>query len=831
MQFYDDTTLMVLLCRHDRVLWLVNMHSMGEKQFYREGFGFTDGEGLSSPALYTRDPDKARRRGKPLQARRVAAAMDAAQHNKTLGSSRNNTIKAYGHPLSLLRMQWAKQVRAQKKPQARPSKTVGQKAVAAAVLASRDAVAIHNAQVTECEASVLDTIEDDSGNNIVHCKVALETVQAALKKSKERLTHQELALGVGDRAALTNLAKSKYLELRMNVQALKTRLRDRLRARKFEHNRVERPSRCQQTSDSAMKWREPQISRLKNHYNKLCDAIDLGIKHKRGPCGAVAPERIESKDVGLQDEEEQEVLLWLSINTVRSRIWAMLALDRSKQLAKECESLQMWFAEEWTVFNEVMSRAVFHKAGAPPALVRDWCQYMPANGGYAMGPERPYTRSTRKAATTPPAEFPPSPISSLPNTSPGIPTSSSASNTLGRIKAERYVSAPHTRCTPKIATAVPSSGFNVTGRLFPFVLIPPKRYRGAPSNAPEADIEMSSPADALSNTEKAHYVPRRSLRASHFFVPQRRPMLADLFDFALSFCSTALKRYTSLRTIGECKSKSDVSENRLGPPVDRECREVEVHAPRKKNIADNPDMVQARVERAAPAGRFPNQISSADVASVPLNQSKDLMHMVAEYITEMELAGLRLKRTAEDRQATESTNGNPGRVEFLPPRREEKNRKNATVLDKWMALCRGACYNGKPDRCNILVNSTVRFRTALRMLTTAEKKYQVKTQDVDDFRRELAFEVDCIHARGSNGQTHSYHPGAQVLKRARGLDAGCRIINQERRRMMCAGWNACGIYEGVEEQRKETGKLESDKSRFWEKVMSRWHSAPEWYTQ
>lgn len=32
-QFYDDTALMALLCRHDRVLWLVNMHSAGEKQF------------------------------------------------------------------------------------------------------------------------------------------------------------------------------------------------------------------------------------------------------------------------------------------------------------------------------------------------------------------------------------------------------------------------------------------------------------------------------------------------------------------------------------------------------------------------------------------------------------------------------------------------------------------------------------------------------------------------------------------------------------------------------------------------------------------------------
>jgi hypothetical protein len=33
-QFFSDTGLMALLCRHDQVLWLVNMSSTGEKQYY-----------------------------------------------------------------------------------------------------------------------------------------------------------------------------------------------------------------------------------------------------------------------------------------------------------------------------------------------------------------------------------------------------------------------------------------------------------------------------------------------------------------------------------------------------------------------------------------------------------------------------------------------------------------------------------------------------------------------------------------------------------------------------------------------------------------------------
>ncbi|KAJ7710781.1 hypothetical protein B0H17DRAFT_1155465 [Mycena rosella] len=34
MKFFDDTGIMGLLCRHDRVLWLVNMRTAGEKQYY-----------------------------------------------------------------------------------------------------------------------------------------------------------------------------------------------------------------------------------------------------------------------------------------------------------------------------------------------------------------------------------------------------------------------------------------------------------------------------------------------------------------------------------------------------------------------------------------------------------------------------------------------------------------------------------------------------------------------------------------------------------------------------------------------------------------------------
>ncbi|KAJ7495182.1 hypothetical protein FB451DRAFT_1387239 [Mycena latifolia] len=424
-QFYDDTALMALLCHHDRILWLVNMHSAGEKQFYvlllletlfqhlllaitigllydvacqlersarkwgfldrylhrlifavavfhafghewgcqiiyhprkRVGFGFTNGEGLYMQLQLKYPPwtyivftlaEWNHRRALHSTAKRVEAQM---------------TLKQSGHALLFLRAQWAQQVKAQTKPIARHSKTRGQKAVAA-VLASRDATAIRKSQVRDCKAAALDAVDAEDTDTI------------------DRLRRQELGLGVEDKVALKNLAKSKYFELRMNALALKLVCEtDYVHASSsgigWSAPRV--ASKCRHKllthTESAVKRREPQISHLKTDYNKLCDAIAVEIRKGRALARAIAPERIETKalyaldvddaiwqDAGLQEDEEVEVPLWLSSDTVRSSIWAMLELDRANEedkiLAKECRALRAWFAEEWTIVNVAMDRA------------------------------------------------------------------------------------------------------------------------------------------------------------------------------------------------------------------------------------------------------------------------------------------------------------------------------------------------------------------------------------------------------------------------------------------------------------------------------------------
>lgn len=51
------------------------------------------------------------------------------------------------------------------------------------------------------------------------------------------------ALGVDGRLSLQKLTGSRYLQLRMNARALKKRIRERLRQRKFERERFERAYR------------------------------------------------------------------------------------------------------------------------------------------------------------------------------------------------------------------------------------------------------------------------------------------------------------------------------------------------------------------------------------------------------------------------------------------------------------------------------------------------------------------------------------------------------------------------------------------------------------
>jgi hypothetical protein len=85
--------------------------------------------------------------------------------------------------------------------------------------------------------------------------LSLDTVKAELKAADRNLKRHEAMLGRVRGTGLHVLKKIKgdrFLEMRMNVCALKRRLRDKLRARKFEDGRLRADYRPFATGDHSL---------------------------------------------------------------------------------------------------------------------------------------------------------------------------------------------------------------------------------------------------------------------------------------------------------------------------------------------------------------------------------------------------------------------------------------------------------------------------------------------------------------------------------------------------------------------------------------------------
>lgn len=209
----------------------------------------------------------------------------------------------------------------------------------------------------------------------------LPVTRTKLKKDRNTLARMEIALGVTELKKYHHLAKSEFIQHRMNAHAIKIRLRDRLRARKFELDRVERSVRRQQfnerkirahTQDSVQR-RESGIQSLVTKYNSLCKKMaDLIARHK-APRNAQTPHPISPggiwaldvddeiwQDLGLdEDSETQYPPPWLSNELVRQGIKGILLRDRAEEelrrLKNERRALYEWMAEEWLVVKMTIS--------------------------------------------------------------------------------------------------------------------------------------------------------------------------------------------------------------------------------------------------------------------------------------------------------------------------------------------------------------------------------------------------------------------------------------------------------------------------------------------
>ena len=95
----------------------------------------------------------------------------------------------------------------------------------------------------------------------------LEDSRAQQAQIVDSLRRKRAALGVEEHAHLTLLRQNKFLRIRMNARSLKHRIRDRLRQRKFELEKLERAYRHTVNGKWSQPWtisRTNKLSRTKS---------------------------------------------------------------------------------------------------------------------------------------------------------------------------------------------------------------------------------------------------------------------------------------------------------------------------------------------------------------------------------------------------------------------------------------------------------------------------------------------------------------------------------------------------------------------------------------
>lgn len=98
----------------------------------------------------------------------------------------------------------------------------------------------------EAEEAAIARLQESYGSplvDVVALHDALTRARTYLSKLQTDRERKFKSLGVAQTTMLRQLKQSKYLLARMNALALKHRLRDRLRQRKFEMERLERSFR------------------------------------------------------------------------------------------------------------------------------------------------------------------------------------------------------------------------------------------------------------------------------------------------------------------------------------------------------------------------------------------------------------------------------------------------------------------------------------------------------------------------------------------------------------------------------------------------------------
>lgn len=150
----------------------------------------------------------------------------------------------------IIRQEWKAQVTEQTKPLARQSNTQADKIVQE-IITLRDTLKSYKNDLVAIEKMLaIGVYEEDM--DATDARIRYEEIQDRIKSINETLKRKRSALTVDGRVRLESLIGNQYLKLRLNARALKTRIRDRLRRRKFELERLERAYR--KTTSGKFGW-------------------------------------------------------------------------------------------------------------------------------------------------------------------------------------------------------------------------------------------------------------------------------------------------------------------------------------------------------------------------------------------------------------------------------------------------------------------------------------------------------------------------------------------------------------------------------------------------
>ncbi|KAJ7577603.1 hypothetical protein C8J56DRAFT_1060774 [Mycena floridula] len=363
-QFFSDTGLMALLCRHDRVLWLANMTSAGEKQYYAlaliyilflhlpahiikaVGFGLSDGESCEHlwkllkalipnlcvagyfMQLYVLDSQVKHLDAKSLEGlgkwlwrkwSKLAKKTDELKLEQStipVEESKKNAAKSAIEQI----LDWCNQEKLEKEELAR-------------LLAIKP--------------------DQEDSNSPIDLASDIADARKHIKDLQDRISKKQIQVSAAQnqRTCIENkdLKPTPFQEV----------------GTRKDHSGLSRLNKLQSHTEDQVKKKDPSILALVKKYNGICEVLTKMISSRAAPTDSISPKPIDKAglfqldvdneiwhDIGLIDDFEgvASIPRWLADDDVRHGIRLMLEFDCCEEeqvrLLDERVALRNWMAEE-----------------------------------------------------------------------------------------------------------------------------------------------------------------------------------------------------------------------------------------------------------------------------------------------------------------------------------------------------------------------------------------------------------------------------------------------------------------------------------------------------